>query len=258
MLWTMNYYFRVAGTSGLAAAIKARFTSTPALLKIERGDVRFPIYLRIPSSDVPAFEQVFVRREYDFEVRRRPGVIVDAGANIGLASIFFANTYPEARIVAIEPDDTNFELLERNTAPYKNITPVRGALWHEDATIDLVDPGLGKWGLMTQARDGSEQRLGELLHQVRGMTVDTIMREHGLDHVDIFKIDIEGAEREVFRDSSSWISKVDSLIVELHERMKSGCCRSFYNGTNGFDEEWCQGENVYLARDSGCLARRHT
>jgi hypothetical protein len=88
------------------------------------------------------------------------------------------------------------------------------------------------------------------------MTVDTIMREHGIDHIDVLKVDIEGAEREVFRDPSSWIDKVDTLIVELHERLKLGCNRSFYNGTNGFDDEWVQGENVYLTRSGGCVARR--
>ena len=90
------------------------------------------------------------------------------------------------------------------------------------------------------------------------MTVDTLMKEHGIDHIDILKIDIEGAEKEVFRDPSAWIGKVDALIVELHERMKLGCNRSFYNGTNCFDDEWFQGENVYLARNDGCLTRRRT
>src|SRR2546430_5546126 len=46
----------------------------------------------------------------------------------------------------------------------------------------------------------------------------------------------------LFRSPSSWIGKVDALIVELHERMKSGCSRNFYSATNGFDHEWYQGD----------------
>ena len=88
------------------------------------------------------------------------------------------------------------------------------------------------------------------------MTIDTIMEEHRIDFIDILKIDIEGAEREVFGDASLWIGKVDALIVELHEQMKPGCNRSFYNATNGFDEEWHQGENEYLVRRDGCLMKR--
>jgi hypothetical protein len=68
-------------------------------------------------------------------------------------------------------------------------------------------------------------------------------------------MDIEGAEREVFSDATPWIYKVDSIIIELHERMKAGCNRSFYCGTNGFDHEWIQGENICLSRGH-CLTRR--
>jgi FkbM family methyltransferase len=199
---------------------------------------------------------VFLLQEYDFDVSRAPRTIVDAGANIGLASIYFANRYPDAKIIAIEAERSNFEVLQRNVSPYANIVPVHAALWSENGSIDLVDPGLGKWGFMTQRADGSEKTYGRVVHAVRAMTVDAVLKEHGVDRLDILKIDIEGAEREVFRDPSSWIGKVDALIVELHERMKSGCNRNFYNGSNGFDDEWLQGENVYLTRSRGCVVRR--
>ena len=52
--------------------------------------------------------------------------------------------------------------------------------------------------------------------------------------------------------------KVDALIVELHERVKPGCERSFYNATKGFDDVWMQGKNVYVTRSEGCLTRRST
>jgi FkbM family methyltransferase len=237
------------------SAAKGKIARRPTLLKMVRPGIRFPFFVRLPSTDVPAFEQIFIKQEYDFAVTRPPRVIVDAGANIGLASLYFSNKFPDARIIAIEPEGSNFDLLERNAAPYDNITPIRGALWHENTSINLVDPALGKWAFRTQARD-DEESLGEVVHEVQGMTVDSIMREHDIDYIDVLKIDIEGAEREVFRDPSPWIDKVDTLIVELHERLKLGCNRSFYNGTNGFDDEWVQGENVYLTRSGGCVARR--
>lgn len=219
-----------------------------------RPEIRHPFWVRVPSTDVPTLDQIVVRREYEFDVGRPPAVIVDAGANVGLASIYFSTRYPEARIIAIEPEESNLEILERNIAPHGNITLVRGALWHENARLDLVDPGLGKWAFMTQARGGPEERFGPRVQDVQGMT---LCREHGLDHIDILKMDIEGAEREVFRDPSAWIGKFDALIVELHDRMKPGCSRSFYNGSNGFDHEWLQGENVYATRSGSCVRRRH-
>ena len=62
--------------------------------------------------------------------------------------------------------------------------------------------------------------------------------------------DLSGADLQ-----QTWIDSVDSIIVELHERMKPGCNRSFYVGSNGFDHEWSQGENVYLSRNSFPITR---
>ena len=83
---------------------------------------------------------------------------------------------------------------------------------------------------------------------VKGMTVRSIMDTFGFSFIDVLKIDIEGAEKEVFADTSEWISNVNSLIVELHEGKKPGCKRSFYNGTNGFEAERHYGENVFSSR----------
>lgn len=250
------YYQHVVGLRGLLSAARGKAARTPMLLEMRRPDVRFPFFLRVPTSDVCVFEQVLIHGEYDFEVERAPATIIDAGANIGLASIFFANRFPEARIVAIEPEEGNFDILVKNVAPYGNIVPLRAALWHENRKIHLVDPCLGHWGFMTQDAGDGEKRFGRTLDLVQALTMDRILRDHGIDHVDILKIDIEGAEREVFRDPSAWLDKVDALIVELHERLKPGCNRSFYASTHGFDREWLQGENVYLARSRSCLARR--
>jgi FkbM family methyltransferase len=203
------------------------------------------------------YEQIFINQEYDFSEETQPKTIVDAGANIGLASIYFANKYPHAKIIAIEPEQSNFELLKDNIAPYPNIIPIQAALWHKNEIINLIDPGIGKFGFMTEMKDSSENLPGDFCHTVVAITLDKIMKDFNLDKIDILKIDIEGAEREVFSNTSSWIEKVDSIIIELHERMKAGCNRSFYCGSNGFDNEWKQGENVYLSRRN-CLTRRST
>jgi FkbM family methyltransferase len=199
----------------------------------------------VPSTDVLTYEQVFLNNEYEFRAIERPQVIVDAGANVGLASILFANRYPQAKIFAIEPEHDNFTLLTENVHPYDNIVPLHAALWGENTTIHLMDPGDGAWGFMTEpAGEG---------RAVRAITVDRLMSDHGIGHIDILKVDIEGAEKEVFADTSAWIDRVGSIIVELHEGLKGGCNRSFYNATSGFPHEWLYGENVYVSQP-GVLA----
>jgi FkbM family methyltransferase len=250
-------YFRTVGLSGLIKAIKAKVTNSTFYFKLERQDCKYPFQLRIPSSDISTYKQVFINQEYDFLVKTQPKVIVDAGANIGLATIYFANKYPGAKIITIEPEQSNFELLKENIALYQNVIPIQAALWDKNEKINLLDPGLGKWGFMTEKNEPSESLPGNFCHAVSAMTVEKIMQDYNLEKIDILKIDIEGAEKEVFSDTSPWIEKVDSIIVELHERMKAGCNRSFYCGSNGFANEWNQGENVYLSRGN-CLSRSST
>ncbi len=251
----LRTYLRTVGPRGIVQAMKAKVTNSTILFKLSRRDCKHPILLRIPTSDVPTYKQVFVNDEYDFLVETQPKVIVDAGANIGLASIYFANRYPDAKIIAIEPEQSNFELLKENIAPYPNITPIQAALWHENKELSLIDPGLGNWAFRTVVTNPLENTQTKTCHSVMAITVDTIMKDFNLETIDILKLDIEGAEKEVFSNTSSWIGKVDSLIVELHERMKAGCNRSFYRGSIGFDIEWKQGENVFLSRGNN-LKRR--
>ncbi len=250
MFHFIKRYLRTVGIRGLLRAVGAKASHSTRLFGVNRKDIAFPIYLRLNSSDIPTYEDLFCEDAYDFGVRQPPTTIVDAGANIGLAAICFANRWPDATIIAIEPETSNFGLLKKNVAPYGNVYPVNAALWNQTGEINIIDTGSGNWAFMTQAPDASMPPKGKPVHKIRAITVDAVIDEFRLGKIDILKIDIEGAEKEVFADTSSWIEKVDAIIVELHEHMKSGCIRSFYNGSNGFDHEWKEGENIYLSRGS--------
>jgi hypothetical protein len=76
------------------------------------------------------------------------------------------------------------------------------------------------------------------------------MNNFNIDAIDILKIDIEGAEKEVFENSDLWMRKTNVIIIELHERLKDGCCRVFYNKTNDFDREWSQGDSIFLVKNN--------
>src|SRR3569832_175739 len=152
--------------------------------------------LRPDSSDPFVFHQVFVAREYDSpNLPATARTIVDLGANIGLASLFFAAKYPAARILAVEPDVDNVALLAANLAPLgERATPLRAAAWPHDGQISLLqddDAGtpLGSWGVQVAERPGG----GTL---VPCHNVATLLDRAGFDRVDVLKVDIEGAELE--------------------------------------------------------------
>jgi FkbM family methyltransferase len=249
----LKRYKRVLGNRGLTGIVEGKLKGKPVLLEARKAGIKSPVLLRVPSSDVRVFEQIFIRNEYKFDVNWEPKFIIDAGANIGLASVYFANQFPNARIVAIEPEEENFEILVKNVAPYPNVQPIFGALWSEGAMVEVVDHGLGNWGFMIETPSDDRKSSESNNQSVQGITIDTILERYGIAEISILKVDIEGAELEVFQKSSSWIDKVDSLIIELHEHMKPGCNRSFYSATSSFDLEWSQGEFVYLTRTDGCL-----
>lgn len=238
-------YYRMFGPRGLSFAVGNKVLRKPTEVEIRPTGVRHPLTLRLKTSDISTYEQIFENREYDFPISGSPKIILDGGANIGLASIYFSNRFPQAKIIAIEPEAANFSLLERNVAPYKQIVPIRAALWGKNTRIKLTDPGLGAWGFQTTEAGAPDP---SFFQEVHGLTIDRIMEHHVIDHIDILKLDIEGAEKEVFEDAFPWIDKVGMIIAELHDKLKPGSNRSFYNATNGFGIEWRQGENICVAR----------
>jgi FkbM family methyltransferase len=252
-LGAFQRYRRAVGVRGTIRLGIAKLGKQPQLVQVNVRGIRSPVYLRVPSSDIQAFAQIFTRNEYRIDVNREPEFIVDAGANIGLASISFANQFPNARILAIEPEEENFTILVKNVEPYPNIQPLLGALWGERTEIDVIDTGAGNWGFMVEAPSDGRPPSGSIRRKIQGTTIDMILEDYGVQQISILKMDIEGAELEVFRGSSSWIDRVDSLIVELHERMKPGCNQSFYSATSNFNMEWTQEDLVYRTRTEGCL-----
>ena len=81
-----------------------------------------------------------IRGELDFHLRSEPNLIIDAGANIGLASIVFAQRYPGARIVALEVDASNVVVLRKNVEAYRNVQVRHAALWPDDGFVRIVNP----------------------------------------------------------------------------------------------------------------------
>jgi FkbM family methyltransferase len=215
------------------------------LFKMRVPGMKCPVQLRFGTTDVEVFKQVLLDSEYDFSLPSAPKVIVDAGANIGLSAVYFANKYPSAVIYALEPEESNFKLLEMNVAAYPQIKPLHAALWSEDKQIMLVDPLGGHCGFMTQEETPQK---GHQHGFVPAITLDTLMKQKGLKCIDLLKVDIEGAEKEVFESCSTWIGKIGVVMVELHDRYKAGCSEAFFEATKGFQPEVTSVQTVMRLR----------
>jgi FkbM family methyltransferase len=249
-LWQgLKWYYELCGSRGVCAIASFRLCRRPRELAIVPPQSEYPVYLRIDTSDFCAYRDILIFRtkSYDPEIPGfSPTTIVDAGAHIGMASVLFALKYPSAKIIAIEPEHSNFAALIRNTSPYKNIIPVQAALWREDGQVTLGPSNAHPKGAFRIDENGQQS--------VRAITMDTMMRETGIDSIDLLKVDIEGAEIEMF-ESCAWIRNVQIAAIELHERVRPGCSAAVTNAACDFRCDQ-RGEITFLARQP-LDVRRH-
>lgn len=175
------------------------------------------LLVRPNTSDRRTFHKIFLDHEYGVPVDGQPRLIIDAGANVGYASVYFARRFPAAKIIAIEPDSANFALLTRNARAYESVAPRKQGVWTHPAKLAIENPDDASWAF----------RVVEVPPDQAGIEATSlieVLAGSGLDRIDILKLDVEGTERELFAapDAEQWLSRTDLLLVELHERFKPG------------------------------------
>lgn len=200
-----------------------RAMRTPGLSSVRAPGMPSPVMLRGLSSDAATFVQIFLRGDLDFEVPGDPRTIIDAGANIGLASIYLTQRYPKARIIAVEFEEANFKQLLRNTASYPNIECVHAGLWPTDGRVAVANPEAQKWAHFPSEVAGD----APAEHSVRAISMPTLLAERGVAHVDLLKIDIEGSEYELFDAVPDWLRRVSTIAIELHDHLRPGAGERF-------------------------------
>jgi len=180
-----------------------------------------------------------------------PKYIIDAGANIGLAAVFYANKYPNSKIFAIEPEKYNFEMLKINSNYYQNIVLYKSALSNQsNLAFSVIDKGYGNWGFITEIEDIDSSQ--KIVDTVNSITIDEIIKENNLEYVDLLKIDIEGGERELFDSNyENWLPKTRCLIIELHDGLKMGCSKNFFKAISKYNFSYHNrgGHLLFINRD---------
>ncbi len=190
--------------------------------RINNNDLEFLI--RRSSSDLKVFRTIIIEEEYKSALSSLPQNgkekinIIDAGANIGMTSIFFAAHRDNVNIVAIEPDSSNFSMLEQNIKLNKlnNIIPTRCALWTKSSDLKVVDSFRDgeNWSLSVEEISKPEA------DSIKGVPLKEIMGLGSMSSVDLLKIDIEGGERYLFH-SDDFLHvlnhSVKSLVIEIHD-----------------------------------------
>lgn len=191
-----------------------------------------PVCFRYNSSDIPVFHTIFVKNEYEtIEPDKPPKLIVDCGANVGYSSAYFLSKYPSARVIAVEPDKRNYEVLRQNLKPYGDrATTILSAVWSHKAKLKVVAGEFAdnrEWA--TTVKECAENEAADL----EALDISSILAQSGCDEIDILKIDIEGSEAIVFEQNyKPWLDKAGIIAIELHGKK----CREIFHRALGLDD----------------------
>lgn len=181
------------------------------------------------TSDRLVLDQVFIVQEYkplvelvlEFQSNKQPILILDAGANAGYTSLYFNHYFPQARIIAIEPDPGNFDVLLKMIAINKltaAILPMQRALWTNSAELLSLDSSF-RDGMEWSRRTTIDNSVNSGV-KVKTITLGQLMEENQDESIKILKMDIEGTEVKLFNDESFKAClrrNVSYVALEIHE-----------------------------------------
>ncbi|MGH7086872.1 MAG: FkbM family methyltransferase [Acetobacteraceae bacterium] len=196
------------------------------------GTFRATVSLRRNTSDLATFEQTFANNSFNLRrlarwreicdlygriAREGTPLILDLGANVGLASLYFAKNWPRAQIIAVEPEAQNYRVTCDNLAGIPNTLPIHAGVASEDGTVRIVDPRAEAYAMRTEIT--AQGAPGA----IPAFSVQSLLRKAVADAIPfIVKIDIEGFERNLFSKNSDWVELFPIIIIELHDRIVPG------------------------------------
>lgn len=160
-------------------------------------------------------KEVFAQHTYYFETINAKPFIIDAGAHIGLTTLYFKKQYPGAEVLAIEPNSINFKLLEENIWENQldDVTTIKAALtaYGDEAEFhaDIKQSWLSTASLVPRAWSGNQDTKPQVVPAVQLSSLIT-------RHVDLLKLDIEGAEQEVLLEAREKLPLVKKILLEFH------------------------------------------
>lgn len=210
-----------------AGAIRRRLFPTPEIAAWQRawhlaettgrfrpGTIRMMDY-ELEYSDLmsfcPQWQDIFVKRVLDFDAPSATPRILDCGANVGLASLFFLRRYPHAHITAYEADPALFAMLDRNLKANgaEDVETVHAALWTSSGQLTFRCQGSdsGMIESLPGAVDGDSRIVPSL--RLRDVLAG--------ERIDLLKLDIEGAEDAVLADCEPVLHRVGAIVMDVHE-----------------------------------------
>lgn len=150
-------------------------------------------------------KEIFLQAVYNQRLPEN-AYILDCGAHIGLSVIYLKSICPSANIVCFEPDNKNYDLLQKNIASHqlKDIDARNEAVWNENTSLHFIQEG------------NMGSKIGENPNSNTITVKARRLKDFLNKKVDFLKLDIEGAEYEVLKDIAANLDFVDKMFIEYH------------------------------------------
>ena len=233
------------GLLGVFQCVKLLLSKTSKapylVLKLKGYDNK--VYLRPKTSDLKIFKQIFIEEEYNVIYPKQVNIIIDAGSNCGYSIVYFKNKFKKAKLIAVEPDTSNIEMIKKNTSGLTDVFVVKGGIWNINTDLKIVNKEAGKWAFrVVETLDNTSE--------FKGYSLDAIMLEHDIKTIDILKMDIEGSEKKVFEQNYQyWLSKTTFGFLELHEDYAPGVTDLVHSRLDEFNFKVSNsGENLVFSK----------
>lgn len=217
-------------------------------IRVAAGDRNRWFWFR-DASELVALQEIFHEDEYALAGDGRPATIVDLGANCGQAALWFRSRYPEARILSVEPDPRTFATLQRNHGRDRNVALRQVAITATDGWCRLERETDASWGTRVAANGNGADHVDH----VPAVSLETLLDQHGIEHVDLLKVDIEGMEHEALAASPA-LRRAKRVIGELHASLLPVSVEQALEDlkrNGGFDRAHLAGDIFLLERASG-------
>lgn len=188
------------------------------------------ITLRPGKSDYAILNQVFVDNQYDsFEFINKPEIIIDGGANIGLSALYFKLRFPDVRIFCLEPESENLSILKKNLKRFGGIYVLEKGLWNMSKSVFLNRGGCSADYFVTDVPTET------MITEIPCISISDLIIEYDMKFIDILKLDIEGAEKNILSSNTEWLDKVGCLMIETHDRMIEGTGKALFDVMQAYD-----------------------
>ncbi len=183
-----------------------RLSKLPRYTKTTTNLLEKPIEIVDTSSFFGMYKEIFENEIYKFKSTSETPLIIDGGANIGLSVIYIKSLYPNAKIIAFEPDENVFQVLKKNLHSFEigDVELHQAALWSENTELTFMAEGADS-GRVVKTEEAKTVKVKALR-----------LKDFLTAKIDFLKLDIEGAELEVLEDCVEDLKNVENLFVEYH------------------------------------------